>query len=67
MFAPYCHTCRSRILLGPRRIVHFFSPGDGVHHVTLACFCGTVVESDAAPPAAAREPHPADHACAVAS
>lgn len=56
MFAPYCHTCQSRILLGPRRIVHFFSPGAGVVHVTLECFCGTVLESDALPPAKAPAP-----------
>ena len=47
MFAPYCETCQSRILLGTRSIVHFFSPGSGPVQVLLRCVCGTVVDAAA--------------------
>lgn len=49
MFAPYCSTCRQRVLLGPRRIA------SGSWHAAdrpllLRCFCGTVVAADGVPP-----------------
>lgn len=54
MFAPYCHTCQSRVLLGTRRIVWFaHDRADTPPVVWLRCFCGTVVDWDAQPPAAA--------------
>jgi hypothetical protein len=46
MFAPYCETCQSRILLSTRSIVHFFSPD----RVVLACVCGNHVDAFARKP-----------------
>ena len=46
MFAPYCDTCQSRILLSTRSIVHFFSPD----RVVLACVCGNHVDAFARRP-----------------
>ncbi len=62
MFAPYCETCQSRILLGPRRIVHLFSASTSGVGVTLECFCGTLVDSEARPPAPASAAWPAPRA-----
>jgi len=42
MFAPYCPTCSTRVLLGPRRIVS----ADMSVKPTLRCFCGTAVPAD---------------------
>ena len=50
MFAPYCETCQSRILLSTRSIVHFFSP----ERVVLACVCGNHVDAFARRPGAER-------------
>jgi hypothetical protein len=47
MFAPYCETCQSRILLSTRSIVHFFSPD----RIVLACVCGNHVDAFARKPA----------------
>jgi hypothetical protein len=49
MFAPYCATCQSRQLLGPRRIVTTAWEQGGP--IKLRCHCGTVVSADADPPA----------------
>ena len=56
MFAPYCATCESRVLLGTGRIVQFASPATGLVDVVLRCYCGAEVAADASPP---------DHAAAV--
>ena len=50
MFAPYCETCQSRILLSTRSIVHFFSP----ERVVLACVCGNHVDAFARRPGPGR-------------
>jgi hypothetical protein len=42
MFAPYCPTCSSRVLLGPRRIVSADMSAKPFR-VTLRCFCGTTL------------------------
>lgn len=48
MFAPYCRTCRARVLLGFSRIVaSHFEQGGSIH---LRCVCGTIVAADAARP-----------------
>lgn len=56
MFAPYCATCDSRVLLGTRRIVRFASAETGLVDVVLRCYCGAEVAADASPP---------DHTAAV--
>ena len=53
MFAPYCPTCASRVLMTTRRIVRFASPETGLVDVLLRCYCGTEVSADANPPHAA--------------
>lgn len=58
MFAPYCPTCQTAVLLGSRRIVRFES-SHGRLRVMLRCHCGKVLRWDEpAPPrpAAARRP-----------
>jgi RNase P subunit RPR2 len=45
MFSPYCANCRSRVLLGPRRIIGMES-GEAGHRIELRCFCGHVVRTD---------------------
>jgi hypothetical protein len=50
MFAPYCSTCASRVLLTTRRIVRFTSPETGMVDVVLRCYCGTEVPAEANPP-----------------
>ena len=45
MFSPYCSHCRTRVLLGPRRIIGMAS-SDAGHRVELRCFCGHVVRAD---------------------
>lgn len=54
MFAPYCPTCASRVLLTTRRIVRFTSPETGMVDVVLRCYCGTEVSAEANPPHAHR-------------
>ena len=49
MFAPYCPSCESRVLLGPDRIVEFAWAGNG-RVVVLRCTCGTLVDWDQIPP-----------------
>ncbi|MBA2495747.1 MAG: hypothetical protein H0V33_01380 [Acidimicrobiia bacterium] len=46
MFAPYCATCRRRVLLGTRRLTRVHRPPDGRTVVTLRCFCGRVVADE---------------------
>lgn len=50
MFAPYCASCESRVLLGTRRIVRFASLETGLVDVVLRCHCGAEVAADASPP-----------------
>ena len=50
MFAPYCPTCASRVLLTTRRIVRFPSDVTGQLDVILRCYCGTEVSAEADPP-----------------
>ncbi len=48
MFAPYCHSCRSRQLLGfPRIVASAWESGGPIH---LRCRCGAIVAADARPP-----------------
>jgi hypothetical protein len=54
MFAPYCSTCASRVLLTTRRIVRFTSPKTGMVDVVLRCYCGTELSAEANPPHAPR-------------
>jgi hypothetical protein len=42
MFAPWCPTCGSRILLGVRRVEAVERGHDGPR-VVLRCFCGTAL------------------------
>ncbi|MCU1372480.1 MAG: hypothetical protein JWO77_3674 [Ilumatobacteraceae bacterium] len=56
MFAPWCPTCRSRMLLGPRRVVSVERGPDGLRAV-LRCHCDTLIvwsadvgETPAGPP-----------------
>jgi hypothetical protein len=49
MFAPYCTSCRSRILLGIESVVAYDS-SDGHHAVVLRCRCGRLLSWDAQPP-----------------
>ena len=50
MFAPYCPTCASRVLMTTRRIVRFTDAETGMVDVVLRCYCGTEVAADANPP-----------------
>ena len=43
MFAPYCPTCQTRILLGISRIVAGIGDDGSVESPILACWCGTHV------------------------
>lgn len=56
MFAPYCPTCASRVLMTSRRIVRFASPETGLLDVVLRCYCGTEVSADSTAPQAAPLP-----------
>ncbi|WP_019874622.1 hypothetical protein [Sporichthya polymorpha] len=61
MFAPYCSTCESRVLLSTRRIVRFSAEepaGAGLIDVVLRCYCGTEVAADANPPQPVVNPAP---------
>lgn len=60
MFAPYCPTCASRVLMTTRRIVRFTSEETGLVDVILRCYCGTEVSADANPPHAVA-PSPGEH------
>jgi hypothetical protein len=64
MFAPWCPTCSSRTLLGPRR-VEAVERGPGGPRVVLRCHCGTLLvwsaaddQRPAAAPATAPPPAP---------
>ena len=46
MFAPYCPTCRHRVLLGPRRIVTADLQEHGAFRVLLRCVCDNVLPHD---------------------
>jgi hypothetical protein len=50
MFAPYCPTCASRVLMTTRRIVRFTSEETGLVDVILRCYCGTEVAAEANAP-----------------
>jgi hypothetical protein len=50
MFAPYCPTCASRVLMTTRRIVRFTSAETGMVDVILRCYCGTEVPAEGNPP-----------------
>jgi len=52
MFAPYCPTCESRILLGTGRIVSSAEADGSVGDPLVQCYCGTIVQWDAAGPTA---------------
>ena len=62
MFAPYCPTCASRVLMTTRRIVRFTSEETGKVDVILRCYCGTEVPAESDPPRA----HPLPAALPVA-
>lgn len=59
MFAPWCPTCRSRMLLGPRRVVSIEQGPSGPRAV-LRCHCDTLIvwspDGDDRPPAEGQEP-----------
>lgn len=46
MFAPHCPHCRSRVLLGTRRIVQAQRSPRGGRSVVLRCHCGHLVVDD---------------------
>jgi hypothetical protein len=48
MFAPYCTTHGSQVLLGYESIVQVI--GTTPPHIVLRCYCGTLVDSDAVRP-----------------
>jgi hypothetical protein len=48
MFAPYCSTHGSHVLLGYESIVEV--TGSAPPHIVLRCYCGTLVDSDARTP-----------------
>jgi hypothetical protein len=48
MFAPWCPTHASLVLLGYESIVEV--SGDAPPHIVLRCYCGTLVDSDARAP-----------------
>ncbi len=50
MFAPYCASCGTRVLLGPRRIISFGESETGGFAVLLRCFCGSEVDADSKRP-----------------
>ncbi|WP_116997131.1 hypothetical protein [Desertimonas flava] len=56
MFAPYCPTCRRRMLLGTRRIVTADLQEGSHFRVLLRCFCDTVVHHDNPVPSVADPP-----------
>jgi len=51
MFAPYCSTHGSNVLLGYESIVRV--TGSAPPHIVLRCYCGTLLDSDAQAPALA--------------
>ena len=44
MFAPYCSTCDTQVLLGPRRVVAT-STHEGRPMILVRCHCGTVIDA----------------------
>lgn len=56
MFAPYCASCESRVLLGTGRIVRFTDPASGRLDVVLRCWCGADVPADAKAPVEPKVP-----------
>ncbi len=42
MFDPWCPTCRARVLLTARRLLHLTPTATG-HRAHLRCWCDTVV------------------------
>ena len=56
MFAPWCPTCRSKMLLGPRRVVSIERGPTGLRTV-LRCHCGTLIVWSA-DPSVRRPPNP---------
>ncbi|MFI5044644.1 MAG: hypothetical protein ACHQDC_07615 [Acidimicrobiales bacterium] len=60
MFAPYCSTCETRVLLGSRRVVAT-STHEGRPMILVRCHCGTVIDAlNEVEPVAAPAPHAAD-------
>lgn len=59
MFAPWCPTCRSRMLLGPRRVVSIERGPVGLRAV-VRCHCDTLIvwtpDGDGPLPAEGQEP-----------
>lgn len=53
MYAPHCPSCRTRVLVGPRRVVAVRRSDEGVLHVMVRCFCGAVIEGESSDPAGA--------------
>jgi hypothetical protein len=58
MFAPWCPTCQSKMLLGPRRVVSIERGATGLRTV-LRCHCGTLIVWSADQPVAEPVPEPA--------
>lgn len=50
MFAPYCASCRSQVLLSTRRLVSIGWDGTAPLTATLRCYCGRIVDWNAAKP-----------------
>jgi hypothetical protein len=48
MFAPYCSTHGSQILLGYESVVSVI--GTAPPHIVLRCYCGTLLDHDAVAP-----------------
>ena len=63
MFAPWCPTCRSKRLLGPRRVVSIERGPTGLRTV-LRCHCGTLIVWSADRPVAAPAAEPLEPAAA---
>ena len=60
MFAPYCSTCDSQVLLGSRRVVAT-STHEGRPMILVRCHCGTVIDAlNEVEPVAAPAPHASD-------
>ncbi len=63
MFDAHCDGCKTRVLIGPRRIMRLENRDDGIR-LTFRCYCGTVgvemlgrtSQSEAPPPDPHRSP-----------